>query len=1345
MSRFKLSSITKAVTEAINAAPDVDALSKSLGAPPLAPRIVAEYGSLHSATCVDYDPVQRLLAVGVDTGVKVLGADGLSVLLATPRHLEPALRVRFVSSVGRVIRVSVESGVDVWDLRSQTLLASTRWPNEVTAVAALRRSPFIMLGEASGVVRVAAARPGADGGVLAPRAYAVTPDQAMGVVPWELRSVEELTSSEEVRTEASAGKTTLASSESNAACVAVEPQPGFETARVLFAYADGRLAVWDLHAKKPAATFRPTPETKTAGDGVSRIMCATWVGNGGGVIATGHDDGAVRLWIVPALGKPGSARRHAVAIACARAFHPRAGASADERMPVRALAARAVGAAGSSMAGHAHAGHRGSGSSGDDRGDGGESRSAGVLACVGGEAAGAPDPAVLVPLELDAASGPPRPAEARKAGAVALPYFGPVTAVALASPPFRPETAAAAATLSEGGQIHVHDARALADGALFRRRDPPAVSPALPSAEEASDGASTDPETSSSTSREPQKPLPAEEIVELMPRLAARCAPAATAASPGFVRRFAGALDAAGPDAFKSRREAWGDAWPLTGGAVDDAGRWFKGSVAVQRNVVAAAAAEGAAVRVCAEGVGRFVPVALASPGPNAGMSAKDRAVTICHLACGGSMLVVGRRCGAVEVHFALEDHLRASAVRMLDGGLDLKRADGIADATADVSETERLGGYVLVGELGAHNAAVTCVETRIDSKRSLLFVGDANGTCSVTDLREGLLRFTCAPFADGKAEGVEGVAAASFCAPVVGTVAREEDETRDARAMSDLAASSESVTPTPTAAHVATFSGAEMVTVASTGSAVAFVSVASGEVVGKPCRPKTASPALAVAPLDARGGARRRGERRAALRRADEGAAAGSSWFWFTRRGPDAVSGEDDDEDASDGLGDDSVALVAVASAEALRVYPANGAIRGERHTLKKASADERLVAAALVTPGGGDEDEEDAKENGAKTYASAFAAVSAHGRVLVWALPGLAPLASVGPLPPVSSADATCFGADGGGSLFAFAGGGGAVARLALSAPARGPKARPESGLMFWDEDMAAAADAADEAAEMAASESASASSAPRAEETPAQRGAGDAVSALGGEDSETPTPKTVSEKAKSSTPSKDLAAAGRSMLKGDTRSAMASFGSVMRGAKEKAKEAATSLKDKAKTAVDAVKEHLIEEEDPPRATAADLAMLFADVEVRRSALKPAPATKKEPAKKESVFSMLTSKTTVPAAAAAAASAPRTDPDAGRAELFRTASGGSGGASAAPRMSSADEIRAKYGKTKSKESAASTSELKGNLEETRNKLAERGEKLSSLQDKTAQMQSDAEDFHSMAQKLAAKQKSWW
>ena len=76
---FNFSSISKTITEALNAAPNVDELQTALGVPPVHPRVVAEYGGVHSATCIDYDPVQRLLAVGVDTGVKVLGADGLEV------------------------------------------------------------------------------------------------------------------------------------------------------------------------------------------------------------------------------------------------------------------------------------------------------------------------------------------------------------------------------------------------------------------------------------------------------------------------------------------------------------------------------------------------------------------------------------------------------------------------------------------------------------------------------------------------------------------------------------------------------------------------------------------------------------------------------------------------------------------------------------------------------------------------------------------------------------------------------------------------------------------------------------------------------------------------------------------------------------------------------------------------------------------------------------------------------------------------------------------------------------------------------------------------------------------
>eukprot|EP00227_Mantoniella_beaufortii_P016677 CAMPEP_0197583296 /NCGR_PEP_ID=MMETSP1326-20131121/6268_1 /TAXON_ID=1155430 /ORGANISM="Genus nov. species nov., Strain RCC2288" /LENGTH=146 /DNA_ID=CAMNT_0043147503 /DNA_START=214 /DNA_END=651 /DNA_ORIENTATION=+ len=145
---FNFSSISKTLTEAYTGAPNVDALQTELGTPAVAPRVVAEYGGVHSATCMDYDPIQRLLAVGVDTGCKVLGAHGLEALLATPHHVEPAMAVQFVPGTGRLVRLSVDGGIDVWSLHSQTLLASTRWPCDVTAVCGLRRSPFVLVGEA---------------------------------------------------------------------------------------------------------------------------------------------------------------------------------------------------------------------------------------------------------------------------------------------------------------------------------------------------------------------------------------------------------------------------------------------------------------------------------------------------------------------------------------------------------------------------------------------------------------------------------------------------------------------------------------------------------------------------------------------------------------------------------------------------------------------------------------------------------------------------------------------------------------------------------------------------------------------------------------------------------------------------------------------------------------------------------------------------------------------------------------------------------------------------------------------------------------------------------------------
>ena len=1012
---LKLSSITKALTEAINAAPDVDSLSKTLGPCSVDPRIVQEYGTTHSATCVAYDPMQRLLAVGVDTGVKVLGADGLSVLLATRHHLEPAKIVRFARSVGRVVRVSVESGICVWDLKSQTLLASTRWQSEVTAIVGLRRSNFLMVGDADGVSAIATVRPGSPLGALVPHAYAVDTDQAIGVRAWE-RGVSSSSDDATHMHDSSCSGNPTAVGTSKSPVVAIEPQPGFETARVLLAFANNRLTLWDLHAKKCAAVN--VAMNGSAGTEIGELRCATWVGRGGGVLATGHDAGVVCVWQVPAIGKPGSLRRNAAQITLSNVFHPQPGDNLHERMPVRGVVARAFGTAGGAMAGGVSGAHHKRSASGvqnESKGTAEENPAIGVLACVGGEEPGALDFAVLVPMAGDSNGkqegprGPSLPCAPRTSQAATLPYYGPVTSLALASPPFREETTAAIFTLSEGGQIHVHDAR-LVGGANYPVDAAHAPVPddtrgVENSAYSVSAEVSTSDVTAVGSAR---NPLPVEEIGQAMPRLAARCAPAGTAASPGLLKSFATEI-ANAANARRALHETWGDAWPLTGGAPDDAGRWFKGSAA-PRNVLAAAAADGGGVHVCVEGVGRFVPVALASPGPNAGMSPRDRAMTQCHLACGGAMLIIGRACGAVEVHVARALAAAGAGpendrvtIRMLDGGLDLKQP------VLDTTSRNSTAGYRLVGELGVHSSRVTCIETFIANDRSFLCVGDASGVVSVSDLKQGVLRFAASPFAGGAGD-TEGVAAAAFCAPVVGTVSFElENEGvgfldrslsgSDARIENDC----ENTTPSPQTQNA--FHGAEMLTLVSTGSALAFVSVASGEVLGKPCRPKTPSVALAVAPLDAFGASIRSARRgdRGTLRRLDHGLAPGSNWFWFTQDDPrsESAAGDTKHDHPTPPSHESLTALVAVASREALRVYPANGAIRGERHTLKKATASEPLIGAALVTPRGAeDTGTGDGDEGGAMTHrhASAFAAVTAHGRVLVWALPGLALLASVG-----------------------------------------------------------------------------------------------------------------------------------------------------------------------------------------------------------------------------------------------------------------------------------------------------------------------------------------------------------
>ena len=84
------------------------------------------------------------------------------------------------------------------------------------------------------------------------------------------------------------------------------------------------------------------------------------------------------------------------------------------------------------------------------------------------------------------------------------------------------------------------------------------------------------------------------------------------------------------------------------------------------------------------------------------------------------------------------------------------------------------------------------------------------------------------------------------------------------------------------------------------------------------------------------------------------------------------------------------------------------------------------------------------------------------------------------------------------------------------------------------------------------------------------------------------------------------------------------------------------------------------------------------------------------------------------------------------------------------APGRRTVDEIKAAYGrdnKSAARRASSKTGELKSVMAENMNKLAERGERLNQISDKTQQLENDAEDFMTMAKKLAEREKNkkWW
>ena len=142
--------------------------------------------------------------------------------------------------------------------------------------------------------------------------------------------------------------------------------------------------------------------------------------------------------------------------------------------------------------------------------------------------------------------------------------------------------------------------------------------------------------------------LPCAEVLDPLPGLSGTCAPACAVASPHLSLRRKSTNSGLNIDSGLNRahadRDAWGHEWPITGGHVDDMGAKWATRRERLRHLLAIPSGSDSKIRVFSDGLkpGRLVELCdPLAPGPNAGTTAADRAVTRCHVACGGEFLFI--------------------------------------------------------------------------------------------------------------------------------------------------------------------------------------------------------------------------------------------------------------------------------------------------------------------------------------------------------------------------------------------------------------------------------------------------------------------------------------------------------------------------------------------------------------------------------------------------------------------------------------------------------------------------------------------------------------------------------
>ncbi|XP_038980223.1 uncharacterized protein LOC103709502 isoform X2 [Phoenix dactylifera] len=250
-------------------------------------QIAVHYGIPYTASHLAFDPIQRLLAIGtLDGRIKIIGGDNIEGLLISPKKV-PYKYLEFLHNQGFLVGVSNENEIQVWNLEFRQLVYCLQWEANMTAFAVVQGTYLMYIGDENGLFSVL--KYNDEDGKLLRLPYHIPANVVTAGISFV----------------------------SPQPIIGILPQPCTSGTRVLIAYENGLLILWDI-SEGQVVTVRGYTDLQLKGDvhtdsstGVANelsgnladheeeekeICSLCWASNTGSVLAVGYINGDILLW-----------------------------------------------------------------------------------------------------------------------------------------------------------------------------------------------------------------------------------------------------------------------------------------------------------------------------------------------------------------------------------------------------------------------------------------------------------------------------------------------------------------------------------------------------------------------------------------------------------------------------------------------------------------------------------------------------------------------------------------------------------------------------------------------------------------------------------------------------------------------------------------------------------------------------------------------------------------------------------------------------------------------------------------------------------------------------------------